>query len=115
MQVARDALLDLRDTTGHLGVGEVPVTVVNRFELASIHHDRAAGEQAHLAAKRNEANADLAQGAAIVLAEVGDRLVVGDQPAEKPHQLDVAPSLALEPAARLHPVEITVNVQLQQG
>ncbi|HEX2255281.1 MAG TPA: hypothetical protein VHG92_01040 [Afifellaceae bacterium] len=42
-------------------MGEVLVAIVDRLEPAAIHHDRAAGEQAHPAAKRNEADADLAQ------------------------------------------------------
>jgi len=44
----------------------------------------------------------LADGARIVLREIGDRLVVGDEPAKEPHQLDIAAGLALEPSARLH-------------
>jgi hypothetical protein len=46
------------------------------------------------------------------LPEVGDRLVVGDEPAKQPHQLDIAAGLALEPPARLHPVEIAVDIEL---
>ncbi len=52
---------------------------------------------------------------AVVLAEVGDRLVVGDEPAQQPHHLDVAAGLALQPPARLHPVEIAVDVELQEN
>src|SRR5436190_2616909 len=36
------------------------------------------------------------------------------QTLRQPHHLDIAPSLALEPAARLNPVEIAVDVELQQ-
>jgi hypothetical protein len=56
----------------------------------------------------------LADRTAVVLPEIGDRLVVGDEPAKQPHQLDIAAGLALEPPARLHPVEIAVDVELQQ-
>src|SRR3984957_12175203 len=55
-----------------------------------------------------------ADGSAIVLAEVGNRLVIGDEPASQPHHLNVAPGLVLKPPARLHPIEIAVNVKLQQ-
>ncbi len=48
------------------------------------------------------------------LAEIGDRLVIGDQPAAQPHDLQVTAGFALEPPARLHPVEIAVDVKLQQ-
>jgi hypothetical protein len=36
--------------------------------------------------------------------------VVGDDPTKQPHQLDIAARLALEPPARLHSVEIAVDV-----
>jgi hypothetical protein len=64
-------------------------------------------EQTHHAAQRNEACAHLADGSAIVLAEVGNRLVIGYKPARQPHHLNVAPSFMLEPPARLNPIEIT--------
>src|ERR1035437_7583641 len=53
-------------------------------------------------------------GAAVVLAEVGNRLVVGSKPARPPHHLNVAPSFALQSPVRLDPVEIAVDVELQQ-
>ena len=34
---------------------------------------------------------------------------------KQPHHLDVAPRLAFQPSARLYPVEVAVNVQLQQN
>src|SRR5450631_2246596 len=58
--------------------------------------------------------ADLADGAAVVLAEVGNRLVVGSKPARQPHHLNVASSFTLQSSARLHPVEIAIDVELQQ-
>ena len=51
---------------------------------------------------------------AIVLAEVGNRLEVGRQPPGQPHQLDIALRFALQPPARLNPVQITVEINLQQ-
>ena len=53
--------------------------------------------------------------AAVVLAEVRNRLVIRHQTTNQPHHLDVAPRFAFQPAARLHPVEITVNVQLVEA
>ena len=50
-------------------------------------------------------------GCAIVLAEIGNRLVIWSQAPRQPHQLDVAQSLALKPAARLDPIEIAVDVK----
>ena len=67
------------------------------------------------AAQLDEPRTHLLDGAAVVLAEVRNRLVVGRQPTEQPHHLDVAPSFAFQPPARLHPVEIAVDVELQQS
>jgi hypothetical protein len=39
-----------------------------------------------------------------------NRLVIANKPASEPHHFDIAAGLALEPAARLHPVEIAVDV-----
>ena len=114
LQIARDALLDLRHAPLHLGAREVLVAVVHRLELAAVDRDAGLREQAHRAAQRNKPGADLADGAAIVLAEVGNRLVIGSKPARQPHHLNVAPSLTLKPAARLNPIEIAVDVELQQ-
>jgi hypothetical protein len=71
-------------------------------------------EQTHHAAQRNEARAHFADGSAIVLAEIGNRLVIRSQTPRQPHRLDVAPSFALKPAARLDPIEVAVDVELQQ-
>src|SRR5690242_15711511 len=49
---------------------------------------------------------------AVVLAKVGDRLEVGRQPPSQPHQLDIALRFPFEPPARLHAVEIAVEVNL---
>jgi hypothetical protein len=53
-------------------------------------------------------------GLSVVLAEVGYRLEVRHQAAGQPHQLDVALALPLQAPARLHPVEVAVDVNLQQ-
>ena len=56
----------------------------------------------------------LADGRAVVLAEVRDGLVIGHKPAGQPHEFDVARRLPLQPPARLHTVEIAVDVELEQ-
>ena len=102
------------------GITEDVITALGRFsnlldrlEFAAINGDAGLSEQAHHAAQRNETRAHLADGRAIVLAEVGNRLVIWSQTPRQPHHLDVAPSLTLKPAARLDPIEIAVNVELQ--
>src|SRR6266702_6189763 len=64
--------------------------------------------------ERDKAGAHLPDGAAVVLAEVGNRLVIGNKAAREPHHLNVAPGLMLEPAARLNPIEVAVDVELRQ-
>ena len=113
-QIARDALLELRPAPLHLGLREVPVAIVDRLELAAVDRDARRREQTHLAAQLDEPRAHLADRSAIVLAEIGDRLVVGREPPQEPHHLEIATGLALQPPARLHPVEIAVDVELQQ-
>jgi hypothetical protein len=56
----------------------------------------ASSEKAHRAAERDEPGADLADGAAVVCSEIGNRLVIWNEPPRQPHHLDVAPSLALK-------------------
>src|ERR1700730_10069308 len=99
LQIARDALLDLRHSPLHLGAREILVPIIDRLELAAVDRDASYGEQAHRAAEHNKPAADLADGAAVVLAEIGDRLVIGNKPSRQPHELHVASGLAFEPSA----------------
>ncbi len=114
-QIARDALLQLSTPPLHLRPREVLVPVVHGFELAAIDGDARCHEKTHLSAEFDEARTDLAQRQAIVFAEVRDRLVVRSKPTEQPHDLQIASGLSFEPPARLHPVQIAVNVKLQEN
>src|SRR5262249_7626094 len=113
LQIARNALLDLRHPSVHLGAREVLVAVVHRLKLAAVDRDAGFPQQAHGATKRDKAGTELPDRAAVVLAEVSNRLVIGSKTASKPHHLDVPPSLVLKPAARLNPIEIAVDVELE--
>ena len=97
-----------------LGHREVLVAIVHRLELAAVDGNNGAGEQAQLAAQHHELATHRPDRRAIVPAEVGDRLEVGHQPPGQPHQLDIALRFALQPPARLNPVQITVEINLQQ-
>src|SRR5262249_56492664 len=99
--------------TLHLGTREVLIAVVDGFELAAINGDARLGEKPHLAAELDKARAHLAQRRTVVLAEVSDRLVVRDQPAQQPHDLYVTAGFALQPPARLNSVKIAIDVELQ--
>ena len=66
-----------------------------------------------LAQQRELAKHRLERGA-IVGAEIGDGLEVRLQRPQQPDDLDVAMAFGLQPAARPHPVEIAVDVKLEQ-
>ena len=114
-QIPRHALLKLRSAPLHLRAREVAIAIVDGFELAPVNGDARLGEQTHLAAQHNEPGANLADRSPVLLAEIGDGLVIRDQSAEKPDHLEIATRLALQPPARLYSVEIAVDVQLQQS
>src|SRR5262249_16300332 len=114
-QIPRYALLDLLQPALHLRTREILVARVHRLELAAVDRHARARQQTKLSAKRNESRTYLADRRAVILAEVGNRLVIGNQSTRQPHHLNVARSLALKPAARKHPIEVTVDVQLQQA
>jgi hypothetical protein len=69
--------------------------------------------KAYLSANGDELRAYLAYRRPIILAEIGNRLVIRNQPTGEPHHLNIAPALALKPAARLNPIEITIDVELE--
>lgn len=71
--------------------------------------------EAKLAAKSHELRTDPGDRRAIVLAEVGNRLVIGSQTAGQPHDLNVATRFTFQATARLHPVEIAVDVKLEKN
>jgi hypothetical protein len=102
LEVAGDVLGDLLDPLLQLRGCEVFVARVHCLELAAIHGRHSLGEGADLPAQQDEVRAGGLDRRAVVLAEVGDGLVVRRELAGQPHQLDVALRLALQPAARLH-------------
>src|ERR1700724_3290637 len=113
-QVARYALLNLCEPTLHLRAREILVTIVDRFELAAINGDARGRQQAKLPAKRDKPRTHLADRWPAILAKISNCLVIGNQPTREPHHLNVTSGLALKPPARLNPVEVAVDVELQQ-
>src|SRR5450432_1686515 len=71
-------------------------------------------QQIEAPAQRHELTADFADRLAIVLAKIGDRFEVGRQTASQPDQLDVALAFPFKAAARLNPIEVAVDIELQQ-
>src|ERR1700738_1710111 len=113
-EIAGYALVNLRQPPLHLGLREVPVPRVDGFVLAAVDRNARLAEQFKAPAQHHKLTADLADGLAVVLAEIGYRLEVRHQAAGQPHQLDVALALPLQAPARLYPIEISVDVNLQQ-
>src|SRR5204862_948391 len=82
--------------------------------LAAVNGDARHRQQPKLPAKRDKPRTHFADRKAVILAEISNRLVIGNQPTCQPHHLNVAASLALKPAARLNPTEVAVDVELKQ-
>src|SRR4249920_2047053 len=113
-EITRHALLQLCAAPFHFPAREVLVAGVDGFELTPIDRNARCREQAHLAAQFDKLHADLLDRRPTILAEVGNRLVIGNEPARQPHHLNVAPSFTLKPPTRLNATEVAVNVELQQ-
>src|SRR5215467_8000192 len=113
-QISRHALIDLRKSPLHLRAGEILIAIIDRLELAAVDRNARLREQAQLSTKRDELCANLADRSSVILAEIRNRLVVGNEPAEQPHDLNVASRLTLKSAARLHPIKVAADVKLQQ-
>jgi hypothetical protein len=114
-QIARDVLGNLLHPFLQLGRGEVLVAGVHRLELAAVHRRQRLGEEPDLAAQHHEVRAGSLDSGAVILPVVGDGLVIRRELPRQPHQLDLAPSLPLQPPARRHAVHVAVDVELQQG
>ena len=113
-EIPAGALLQMGDPELHLAGREVPVPVVHRLELAAVDGDAAAAENPDTAAEVDETRAGLPDRRAILLAEIGDRLVVRRKPSREPHHLDVAPRLPFQAPARCDAVEVAVDEELQK-
>ena len=94
---------------------KIAISIIDRFELAAVDRDARLRQQTHLSTEIDEARARPADRRAIVLAEIGNHLVIGNEPSEQPYDFQVAAGLALKPPARLNPIEIPVNVKLQKN
>src|ERR1700691_5583735 len=113
-EIPRDALVDLRQPPLHLGLGEVPIPRVDGLELAAVDRNARVAKQFKSPAQHHELTADLADGLTIVLAEVGYGLEVGHQATGQPNQLNVTLALPLQAPALLHPIDVSVDANLQQ-
>lgn len=83
-------------------------------EVAAVHPHALAAQQAQLLAEPDEPGMGLAQGLGVALAEIGNRLVAGPQALHQPDHLQVALAVLLKGTAAAHPIDVAVQVQLQQ-
>ena len=114
-QIARDTFFELRPPPFHFAGREVLVAIVYGLELAAVDGDAGLRQQADLATQIDEPRTELADGRTIVLTEISDRLVIGREAAKQPQYFEIAAGLALQPAARLHAVEIAADVELEEN
>jgi len=114
-EIARDALLQLRAPPLDFALREVLVARVDGFELRAVDRNAGFRQQPHASAQRDKLGADFLYRGPIVLAEVGNGLVVGRKPLDEPDHFQIAPGLALQTTARLDAIQITVDVELQEG
>src|SRR5947208_13444888 len=88
--------------------------VLTALNLLPSNRNACLAQQLKASAQHHELTADLVDGVAIILAEVGYRLEIRHQAPGQPHQLDVTLAFPLQAPARLHPIEVSVDVNLQQ-
>ena len=112
MQIVGYAVLNLLHPPCHLGLGEVPVPIVDRLELAAVDGNACHRQKPDPAAQLDKLRTHLADRSTVVFAKVGNRLVIRHQAARQPHHLDIAACFSLQPTARLHRVEIAVEKSL---
>lgn len=113
-QVARDTLANEAQLLVERAQAHDRFARGHSTQLGAVNGDRARGHELVAARELHERRRRRHQRRALRAAEFRDRLVVGRQPAQHPHHLDVALAFALEPTRRPHRAEVSVQVQLEQ-
>jgi hypothetical protein len=57
---------------------------------------------------------DRLEGVSVVLAKIRNGLEVGSQATQQPDHFQIAGGLRLEPPAGAHPIDVSINIELQQ-
>src|SRR5690349_12024239 len=88
--------------------------VVEGFEAAAINGHQFGPKEIHLAAKQIEVSKQWLKGVPVLLAEISDSFEIRIHPAQQPDQLQIAPRLGFQPPAGANPVEVAIEVKLEQ-
>jgi hypothetical protein len=95
-EISFNTLVNLREELREPILGKVALFRIDCPELATIDGDQFGTEEVELLAQQREGAADLSKGLKVVLAEVGDRLVIGPELFQQPQPLDIAVRLPLK-------------------
>jgi hypothetical protein len=109
-----DALGERRDALRELVLGAVALLGVDRSALAAIAGDQVCTAEGQLRAQPRQSAAELSNGLAVGLAEVGDGLVSGPELLQQPQHVAMAVRLLLPATTRTQAVEIAVEVALHE-
>jgi len=86
--------------------------LASAVEERAVDRHQGAAQQIEAAGEQHKIPVRRLQPGRVGRAEIGDRAIGRRQAAQQPHQLHIAPRLALQPARRAHLVEIAVQVEL---
>ena len=107
-------LVGCTDERAQRRAGEVAVLVVDRLDAGSVDRQQLAAVEVEPPAQQHELAEHRFEGAAVGASEVRDRLEVRLEAAHQPDDLDIALGFPLQPSARSNPVQIAVDVELQE-
>ena len=97
----------------HIASVEIPGPPIVRLHCVAVYGNGADRRHTDVPVRLHEPGAALADRRLIVIAQVGNRLVVGNQPASKPRRLYLAILLPFQPTAPSNPVHLPIDEELQ--
>ena len=113
-QIVGQTLVRRADHLHQLVAGEVAVGAIDRFQPGPVDGKQFSSEQLQFAAEEHELTEDRLEGVSVVLAKIRNGLEVGSQATQQPDHFQIARGLRLEPPAGAHPIDVSINVELQQ-
>ena len=114
LEILRHALVTLGHRHGELGFGEVALPAVHGLDPRAVNRDQLTSEQIELPAQHHKFPEYLTKRRPVVAPEIRDRLEVWRQAAQQPDHFEIAPRFDLQAAAGTHPIEVAIDVKLQE-